>query len=343
MQVRHFFFHIVFLLSFLLTAQGQTESVAYAGIITINYPPDKTVMEFGLLNISLKIPPGFADTVKVLVNDAEDMSLVPDREFLCFHVFLDVGVNKIKIIAMKKNVQVDSVDFTAFRRSDLESQFTKPLAGYKKDHFHARYYPQCAECHNLEPTESDKRPANIASFSLYGDKTTVSPDSTCYSCHKAITSYQYVHGPASVWSCLSCHRYRSNPVYSVKKPDTDVCFSCHTEQENDWGTKKYIHGPVNTGRCAICHSPHASGNPFNLFKPTWELCVSCHAEKASGKHVLVGYIYDGHPTHEVPDPLREGKELTCASCHNPHASNYPNLWALSVETEFELCQKCHKY
>jgi predicted CXXCH cytochrome family protein len=50
---------------------------------------------------------------------------------------------------------------------------------------------------------------------------------------------------------------------------------------------------------------------------------------------------EGHPTRDRQDPVRIGKELTCSSCHNPHASNSPNLWAFDVQSTFELCVKCH--
>jgi predicted CXXCH cytochrome family protein len=346
MPVKLFFPAFLLLASFFLPAHGQSETVTGSnGVMSMYYPPDKTAMEFGILNISLKIPRGSADVLNIQVNNEESWRYIPDREFVCFHVFLNVGINSIQISAMKKNKETDNLAFSVFRRSDLESKNRKPPEGYKRDHFHMKRHPECAECHTLEPGISDRKPVSIDTFAgvVSGEKETVTTASTCYSCHKAITSYKYVHGPASVWSCLSCHDPQGIPVYSVRKPDTDVCFGCHTEQEHDWGSKEHIHGPLNTGRCAICHNPHASENPFNLFKPTWELCISCHAEKAAGSHVLVGYIYEGHPTRGVPDPLRQGKELTCASCHNPHASNYPYLWSLSVGTLFELCKKCHKY
>jgi predicted CXXCH cytochrome family protein len=316
------------------------------GILTLNYPPDKAVMEFDLLSVSLGVPRDSADLIAVFVNDEEMLQIKPDSEFECFSLSLSYGTNTIKIHAFKKKQQVDEILFSVFRRSDLVGEHRKAPAGFEKDYFHSRYHLQCIECHTLEPNESDRKPVSLASFSAETspqDRKELTAGSTCYSCHNKITSYPFVHGPASVWSCLSCHNPEAKPVYSVKKPDSEVCFNCHAEQKKDWGSKKYVHGPVNLGKCAICHHPHASDNPFNLFKPTWELCVSCHADKATGRHVLVGYIHEGHPTRGVPDPIRKGKELTCASCHNPHVSHYPNLWAFNVETLFELCKKCHQY
>ncbi|GBE06264.1 cytochrome c nitrite reductase pentaheme subunit [bacterium BMS3Abin10] len=315
-------------------------------VLTVNYPPDRTVMELDLLSVSLGLPQGSADMIKVRVNDEERISIVPDSGFECFTVRLSPGVNAIDVTAFKKGREIDSVEFSVFRRSDLEAAYQKAPADFQKDYFHSKKRKECAECHVLVPTDADKKPVNPASFKAAlqeGDKQAIASSSTCYSCHSKITSYPYVHGPASVWSCLSCHDAETEPMYMVKKPDAEVCFSCHVEQGRDWGAKKFIHGPVNTGKCAICHSPHASDNPFNLLKPTWFLCTSCHQKNASGRHIIAGYVYgDSHPTRGKPDPLRNGKELTCASCHNPHASDYPRLWALSAGSAFELCQMCHQ-
>ncbi len=328
-----FFAAVVFLVSG-LAAEGSDK------VITVNYPPDKSVMELGLLSISLSMPKGSSDLIRVNVNDAEKVNIVPTREFVCFTVRLSVGLNKINITAMKNNKAADKVFLNVFRRSDLISMYKSPPEDFQKDYFHMKEWLPCAACHKLEPGESDKKPINIVSFEAETTKDikeTASSTSTCYSCHKGITSY------TSVWSCLSCHNPQAEPKYLVKKPDTELCFSCHAEQKEDWSVRKNIHGPVNTGNCAICHSPHASENPFNLVQPSWDLCVSCHVGKDTGRHIIAGYVYsDSHPTRGKPDPLSPGKEMSCTSCHNPHASDYPKLWALNAQSAFVLCQKCHQ-
>ncbi len=198
---------------------------------------------------------------------------------------------------------------------------------------------RCASCHSVEPTEADKKPVSIATIT---DKKGSKPKSTCYSCHKSIMAYSYEHGPASVWACLSCHEQDSSPRYAVAKPDAEICYTCHVEQKAEWLSKKHIHGPVNVGMCSICHNPHASDHPFHLYKDTWNLCVTCHVENGTGMHVLADvYSTEGHPTRGKPDPVRIGKELSCASCHNPHASDFHNLWTFGVDSLYDLCQKCH--
>jgi predicted CXXCH cytochrome family protein len=302
-------------------------------------------MEFGLLSISLQIPKNSADLINVRVNRRKEVSIVPTREFECFSVQLALGINEIVITASKNDVQTDELSISVFRRSDLVSEYRDPPVGFQKDYFHMTDRTQCAHCHILEPGEADGKSISMSTFTAetFSDRTeTAASASTCYSCHKRITSYPFVHGPALVWSCLSCHDPQTIPKYSVEKPDTKVCFKCHAEQGKNWYSKKYIHGPVNTGKCAICHNPHASEDPYNLIMSTWLLCTSCHVEKGSGRHIIAGYVYtDRHPTHGKPDPIREGRELTCASCHESHASDSPRLWTLNVGSGFELCKKCH--
>ncbi len=338
MRIKFKFYIIVFLFITCLTAQANQD------IITLQYPPDKVIMEFNILNISLSIFEGSADLIKVNVNDEERASIIPDKEYECFSVPLELGINKIDITAIKEDNQVYNVTFSVFRRSDLVSEYRNSPSDFKKDYFHMGEHLQCKRCHALEPSIYDKKPISPASFiaEAFDNQAVIAATSTCYSCHNKITSYPYVHGPASVWSCLSCHDPETVPRYSVKKPDTEVCYECHIEQKNIWMVKEYIHGPVTIGKCAICHNPHASENPFNLLIPSWDLCVACHFEKGPGKHVLGdSFSTEGHPTRGRPDPVRIGKELTCASCHNAHASNSINLWVFNVKSTFELCKKCH--
>jgi predicted CXXCH cytochrome family protein len=316
---------------------------AAGNIITVYYPPDKTVMEFGLLNISLGMPIHAADFIEVKSNHGLRQEIVPGSENICFTFILEPGMNNIEIIASKEGKVVDTSVIGVFRRSDLISAYRKPPPGFVKSAFHSGDNEKCEQCHTLKPSEIDRMPLNLAQLKRDSkDSGQLKPGSTCYSCHKGIMKYTYVHGPASVWSCLSCHDADAIPTYKVKVTDTEVCFSCHTEQKSSWYSKKFIHGPVNMGKCAICHNPHASDYPFHLNKSSWDLCITCHYEKRTGLHVLGDtFSSKGHPTRGKPDPVRKGKELNCASCHDPHASDFPHLWQFDVESLLELCKKCH--
>lgn len=343
MQVRYLYLPIILYFLILLSQNVSGEQK----IITINYPPDKTIREFFDAGISLSVPLSLVDKIHVKAENNIEGDILPDSKFECFNVPLINGLNSITITASKNNKLLEKVTLTIFRRSEIESSYKNPPSDFTKDLFHMNARKECSACHELTPKDADRTPVNIATYSeLYfkDNLSYISKTSTCYSCHKKITSYPFVHGPASVWSCLSCHNSESIPKYSVKQPESDVCFGCHTEQKTEWKSKKIIHGPVNIGRCAICHSPHSAPNEYNLVKPIWDLCTSCHDDKKSGQHIVGGMFFkDGHPTKGKPDPVRPGKELSCASCHNPHASDFPNLWALEAQGPFDLCLKCHKY
>jgi predicted CXXCH cytochrome family protein len=334
MPVRSFLSVLILTLAFCSVAGGGER------VMTLHYPPDRTVMEFGLLNVALSVTEEFKGKIVVYVNGLEEKEVLNERVMKCFSVHIDPGINEISIAAKDGKREVERHTFSVFRRSDFVRELRKPPKEFKKVFFHMSTWNQCAGCHTMEPTEADKKPLHITGFS--GDMPG-EPASTCYSCHKAIISYSYVHGPISVWACLSCHEPDATPCYAVKKPETQTCFKCHVEQQKNWISKKFIHGPVNIGQCSICHNPHASDHPFFLIKHSWDLCVQCHVDSGSGLHVIADvYSKKGHPTRDKPDPVRIGKELNCASCHNPHASDFPNLWAFGVESVFELCKKCHK-
>ena len=91
-----------------------------------------------------------------------------------------------------------------------------------------------------------------------------------------------------------------------------------------------------------------------------EVCVNCHKKQVSGQHIMslpgkkihpIKNVIDistlkmikapdpTNPKHEIeiPDPNVPGKQLNCASCHNPHSSDYGKLFPVQ-----RICNKCHK-
>ncbi len=301
--------------------------------------------EYDTLGISVHLSKDTVDKLILTVNGIEQTSIIPVITTECFAAELKPGVNNIEIAAYKGGEVAALMKREVYLRSDLSADYRNVPGEFKRDYFHIEKRHDCVKCHVLEPSIYDIKPINPGVFSAdnFDSQTVIAATSTCYSCHKSMMLKAYAHGPASVWSCLSCHESDSIPEYSVRKPDTEMCYYCHVEQKNRWLSKKYTHGPVTIGKCTICHSPHASNNEFSLLKNSWELCTNCHAEKADGRHVIGDTTFkQGHPTRGRPDPLRVGKELTCASCHNPHASNSSQLWAFEGSDLFQLCSECHK-
>ena len=216
MRIKFIYYAFGIFLLFSLPAE------AGENIVTVSYPVDLSVMEFNILSISLSLPRGSADLIEIEVNNKNKASLVPHREFECLSVPLELGINKIDIRAKKEDSIVDEVALAVFRRSDLVSKYKKPPAGFQKDYFHMKDRSQCATCHHvLEPAETDNKTINIETYAAEASKAkaVVPSESTCYSCHRGITSYPFVHEPNFVWSCLTCHDSQAEPRYSVKYPD----------------------------------------------------------------------------------------------------------------------------
>ncbi|BCB96000.1 hypothetical protein JZK55_09220 [Dissulfurispira thermophila] len=273
------------------------------------------------------------DAISIARNGEEIFKVtnIKGKEYLCKTIKLGFGPNEIVVNAFEGS-KVESRKVTVFYRSDISREFRINPPEFQKKPFHREDNEKvCVSCHNMKISEKDIKPQ-------------MPVDSMCYPCHKKITEYGYVHGPVATWNCLSCHEQNAKPVkYVTRQPEKELCFVCHKEKKEEWMSKKYWHGPTATGKCSICHNPHATDNISWLKKPSWDLCVTCHEDRASGRHVIAGFVFgSSHPTKGRPDPLRPGKKLSCASCHNPHAANSRALFANDTISPGSLCQMCHK-
>ncbi|PIV85670.1 MAG: hypothetical protein COW52_01005, partial [Nitrospirae bacterium CG17_big_fil_post_rev_8_21_14_2_50_50_9] len=127
--------------------------------------------------------------------------------------------------------------------------------------------------------------------------------------------------------CLNCHSphlgYTKN---NLVNPLHTLCFRCHDASIMG---NEFKHPPAEQD-CITCHKPHSSGNVMLLQDETIPLCQNCHS--VLGKHV--------HPmAGNYKDPVT-GRMLTCASCHDPHSSDFEKL--TRGERTRELCARCHK-
>jgi len=159
----------------------------------------------------------------------------------------------------------------------------------------------------------------------------------CYDCHDESKFKGYdIHPPVTEGKCTACHNpHRSNSGKLLASNPPEFCFTCHDKANF---SKKYVH-MVAIGRRCDCHSPHASNKPHLLSTSINELCIGCHRAKGNGRHV-VGSLPNGriHPIDGVPDPNNRKRMMSCASCHNPHSSDFPKLF-----TSKKICKRCHKY
>ena len=107
----------------------------------------------------------------------------------------------------------------------------------------------------------------------------------------------------------------------------------------EWQGMKQMHGPTAVGQCTACHDPHSSDwDSLTKSHPT-DLCNLCHVAKKLESHVLA----NGHPVRGKSNPLNPDTVFSCASCHNPHGSDYDALMNLNTQNGvMAICLNCHK-
>jgi predicted CXXCH cytochrome family protein len=301
---------------------------------TMVQPPERSIIRSGMLIVVLKGAPDLIDGIQVSVNNKKQ-SIVPKKfntEVVCCDgIRLSYGLNTVKVSGFKNNKKTEEITRQVFYQDDLATGSVSIPAGFKSYYFHGDEQEKgCSSCHGLDfrKAEDPKDPLQ----------------SPCYQCHKKMLSeYQFSHGPSSVWSCLTCHDKKSKkPKLAVIKPDEKSCSACH---DTSWDNKKYQHAPTAAGSCTTCHNPHASDTQYFLRREPGDLCASCHEEILSRPHVISGFSGKGHPLGNRPDPSHPGRDLTCASCHNPHASMSPVFLDALDESKStkKFCASCHKF
>ncbi len=219
----------------------------------------------------------------------------------------------------------------------------------------SNFSPVCFSCHRRLISGSKwlhGPSANLECLTCHrrgeGNKKTAVPTGRvpdlCYRCHVNERQWKtkaYVHGPVSIGDCTVCHdphgaRYKFE---LWADPKTGLCIACHTDKRQSVRKTRgfHRHGIIVGSGCGACHDPHASDYPFQLYKPINKLCAGCHLRLQG---MTSGHPVGGHPLTGKPDPRHKGRELSCASCHRPHGSNYQYLLIGSL-LGGNVCTKCH--
>lgn len=305
--------------------------------LEIVYPADKTnfprsnfLILKGGQNPALE---GMSVEINGAKSDIIDISGADYRaafaDFLILQPTFDPGKNRVVVegYAGGKKVSTASAD-VYFLNGDPSAV---PPAEYRPFIMHLpEKEALCAPCHNMNPDTAELRAES-------------EQHNPCASCHRRMLNEKYVHGPAGVYRCVYCHQTDSRPAkYQVKSHDARLCNECHMEKVEEFKTNPYIHGPVGAGLCSVCHDAHASENPGQLLASTNVVCLGCHEKIAKDAHVVRGVLGKGHPVEGLPDPSNPGRELSCASCHDPHAGANNYLFQRGITGRFGLCQICHK-
>lgn len=159
----------------------------------------------------------------------------------------------------------------------------------------------------------------------------------CFRCHQdELTGRKWVHKPAAEKGCLECHDPHGGdgPFNLVGAQGKDLCSRCHKPVD----AKKNVHRAITRYGCTACHDPHAANYAKGLIRATNALCTSCHDRQQDGSHVTS--IGSTHKVEGGPDPHDPARDFSCASCHDPHASDGPKLLRFGA-TPMESCAFCH--
>jgi predicted CXXCH cytochrome family protein len=304
-----------------------------SSLVALLSPKDKTFVESGLINLVLKMEPKNAADAIIAINgkrtDAKGI-FQGDFHLVLPGVHLSTGDNTIRVTIQKDGKTIEDSSFNIFLRSDLSYSAGAAPAGFKRYYFHVpENERQCSSCHKLDFSNTPENPS-------------APEQSPCYLCHQSkMSGKRLVHGPAAVWACTSCHEPGNKKrKLAVVMPVEKVCSGCH---EYNWLKMKHMHGPTAAGSCTTCHDPHGAGETYFLRMKTADLCVACHDDIIAKPHVISGFSSSaGHPVRLSPDPLNPGRDFTCASCHNPHATNFPLMLKSDYNSMLEFCQSCHK-
>jgi len=223
---------------------------------------------------------------------------------------------------------------------------------------HAAVDMGCSSCHSgIDASDVPHKKTNKIAKGLSAEQPGL-----CYGCHdKAQFTKKNVHAAVGM-GCTGCHNpHSSKNAKLLISESPDLCFTCH---EKAAFSKKNIHAPVAGGMCLDCHSPHSTDQTALLRKKPIEVCLECHADIPKKPHAIAGFGAKGHPlgfpiiikkkskkdTDKNPDrdelvimdPARKDKPFYCASCHNPHSSEFPSLFRYKASSAMELCITCHK-
>jgi len=330
-HVKYLFFMLFFSVS--LFAQN-------VELFKIVSPLPTHVSEENRVSFVVEVDSNKADYINITtdVNETFEIELDSTRSHYCKSINLHLGENSVYVNAYKNKALVKQEKRMVFLTSKVHKEYRYPPEQYAHNYFHNDKNEKiCASCHDMS--------VNEVKGVAFEDIT----KSNCYQCHSSVTTKQPSHAPAVNCLCTSCHngevgkfnkRDCDKTKYSFPDPIGKVCFTCHKKNDDKWSQKRFHHEPADSGRCNKCHNPHSQENEFYLRKPVWELCTGCHKDKIEGTHIIKTFGRKIHPTHNVKDPSRPGKDLSCVSCHNPHASNSPSL--LQSDSVFGLCGRCHK-
>ena len=202
----------------------------------------------------------------------------------------------------------------------------------------------CKGCHG--GIDASGRPHKLLNKVPSG--LTSAPPELCMGCHdESDFKKKTIHGALGKGGCLACHEAHSSKHKNLlKEAVPQLCVSCHKV-----GTYfgKGLHSGVKAGTCLNCHEQHASDQAVLLKKKPAETCLACHDDIRDASATQDGFQHQNHllgdevRAQQKADPQRAGKPFYCASCHQPHKSEFPSLLRYEPKPGRGVCYKCHEF
>jgi predicted CXXCH cytochrome family protein len=261
--------------------------------------------------------PHSSDTPKLLLK----VSHGPFAARLCSACHAEPVNGKIRLAA----TDVDSQCYTC------HTQFQADTEGKKSRHkLLSQSDRACLECHNPHASNQEyvlKQPAQ----------------DLCTGCHVAGQKRrpQTAQGGASMLEITAA---------SMRDKDTNQQDE-HTDRQYLKLSSKYVHEPAKKS-CLVCHDAHASEFPKELRVSVNDLCMDCHGPNSekivqssqpfplfNGLVSLPPKTFEKLPHFELSGKyVHEPVNVSCAFCHDAHASDEPKGLYAPVT---DLCLACH--
>lgn len=126
-------------------------------------------------------------------------------------------------------------------------------------------------------------------------------------------------------------RALENGSASFHSGNISACWQCHDDGNKGCRECHSFGGHKHAGKieCTSCHDEQG-----RVVEDVAPVCSGCHKKYTNNRHPRLR-----HAVTSPNDPLRPGKRMDCASCHDPHAPNC--LSCLSKKELRKWCKGCH--
>jgi predicted CXXCH cytochrome family protein len=213
----------------------------------------------------------------------------------------------------------------------------------------------CYECHTQFKEEMEGTKSR--------HKLLLQSKRSCLECHDAHAANQENVLKKPVRNlCVDCHvakPEKTAPAKQLPKPSGIPSLEyVKAAKPSEFDTMKYVdlslkhvHAPVGES-CLICHDAHASEFPMELRAPMRDLCMGCHGENSekivqssqpfplfNGLVSLPPKTFEKLRHFELSGKyIHEPVNISCAYCHDAHASDYPMALYAPIQ---DICMGCH--